>query len=1219
MLRKLWNHIGRRAFTTTSRSPADRRVRLKLEPLEDRTLLSVSLDFSGTQAIVGGTNINVSNESTVHQSEMTLDVNPTNPLNLAGFSHNINDLKEIDVFYTTDGGATWSTTTIDDGTNGTDDGLDNTNLRFDPAIAFDADGVLYIAYGHNDGTDTTLVVAHSTDGGATFEAGSVANGGSFFYVDVQENTSVPGVDKWHLATGVDGDDPSSGDQVVYVAYTQNVEEPNVDQRIVVAGSNDGGEDFTTPVIINDASISGTDVGNLFADPAVGPDGELYVSWHDINAGTILFDVDTDGLFDAGNDFGTDVTVRTVETTLFNTLVPGQPQRGIFNGPVLDVDRSGGTYDGRLYITFVDDCDDCTETDNFDVFLTSSDNDGTTWTSLGSDPGNVEDSTGTDFLPWVDVDQTTGTVNVIYYTSDGDQGSGNDDVHVRLATSTDGGSNFVTSNISTATSDEGGGYGGDYLEYIGLAVHDGTAHGLWSSRVAGGGQGGTDLEALTASVSFNSATNANALIVNGDDGDVSTDDTIIVRLSSVNSAFLEVLVNSVVQFTGLFATIDKITINGKDGNDTITVNSNLGSFDVTINGGAGNDIITGGNGNDTIEGGSGNDTLAGGSGSDTYVFAGGSNLGTDTITEAASVDSDTLDFTGWTAGGISINLATTGNQTVDFGLLVLNLSSSTGLENVNGTSSGDYITGNSRDNTLMGNAGADSMYGDSGNDYLYGGAGDDAVDGQDGVDNVYGEDGDDWVYGGDGNDYVDAGDGNDNLIGDAGDDTLDGGDGNDTFWYWGSTDLGTDIIYEAANLGSDTLDFSGVTAGGIAVDLSDANSQEVLAGFLSLDFSNSTGLENVIGSTGGDTITGNTRNNTFTGGQGNDALNGGSGSDTYVFSGSSNLGTDTITEAANVDSDTLDFTNFTSGAISIDLSNPGVQVILAGKLSLAFSFDTSLENVNGTSSGDSITGNSRDNTLMGNAGNDSIYGGSGNDYLYGGDGSDTLYGDAGADYLSGDADDDNLYGGDGNDSLAGGAGNDFLHGEAGDDSLDGGADNDVYHFEGSANLGTDTIYEAANADTDTLDFSGFTAGGILLDISDATLQELVLNMLSINLSSTTGIENVTGTTLADDITGNTRDNVFYGGAGDDILSGGAGADTLYGEDGDDTLNGDAGNDMLYGGDGVDTIRGGTQDDLIFGDAGDDFLYGDLGADILHGGAGNDFLDAGGDPGDEEHQE
>ena len=59
------------------------------------------------------------------------------------------------------------------------------------------------------------------------------------------------------------------------------------------------------------------------------------------------------------------------------------------------------------------------------------------------------------------------------------------------------------------------------------------------------------------------------------------------------------------------------------------------------------------------------------------------------------------------------------------------------------------------------------------------------------------------------------------------------------------------------------------------------------------------------------------------------MTGGAGNDTYAFDGR-NLGTDEINEAANVDTDTLDFTDFES-FVSVDLervfspSNPSFAV------------------------------------------------------------------------------------------------------------------------------------------------------------------------------------------------------------------------------------------------------------------------------------------------------
>jgi hypothetical protein len=236
------------------------------------------------------------------------------------------------------------------------------------------------------------------------------------------------------------------------------------------------------------------------------------------------------------------------------------------------------------------------TDNSDVFLAWSDNDGATWTVPGS-IGNVESSMGTDFLPWVDVDQVTGSVTVLYYTSDGDQDIDdvdNDDVHVRLATSVGGGNSFVYANMSRHTSNERdpAGYDRDYLEYIGLAVHGGTAHALWASRLPErvGTPEETDLEALYASASVLSVSGDNVLRITGDDGDIVTNDTFEVFRPTANSAYLEVSVNNQTQFAGLLASINRIEINGLGGTDTFLIDADIDA-DFLIHGGNGTDFVT----------------------------------------------------------------------------------------------------------------------------------------------------------------------------------------------------------------------------------------------------------------------------------------------------------------------------------------------------------------------------------------------------------------------------------------------------------------------------------------------------------------------------------------------------------------------------------------------------------------------------------------------------
>lgn len=121
---------------------------------------------------------------------------------------------------------------------------------------------------------------------------------------------------------------------------------------------------------------------------------------------------------------------------------------------------------------------------------------------------------------------------------------------------------------------------------------------------------------------------------------------------------------------------------------------------------------------------------------------------------------------------------------------------------------------------------------------------------------------------------------------------------------------------------------------------------------------------------------------------------------------------------------------------------------------------SLTSVDNLHSVEEIIGSSRGDTFLGSRFGDIFHGADGDDKIEGNDGNDRLYGDKGNDTLRGDNGDDQLYGGDGNDKLIGGTGNNYLHGGDGDDELQvhgsntrnvllGGKGNDkLYGSEGS---------------------------------------------------------------------------------------------------------------------------------------------------------------------------
>jgi len=523
------------------------------------------LVYGGAQTLVPGTTINVSATGAIAESEMSLVANPTNPLNLVGFSHRLTTPILVDVYSSSDGGATWSTNTI----NNADDSFGTTGNRFDPAVGFDANGVCYIVYGHREpGTPnrTRLIGARSTDGGLNF--------GNYRTIDIQNDRGTsPGLDKWYIHSGLD---PASGNQAMYVGWVHFAVEGAGgtvnDDRIMFAGTRDAGNTWTAPLLLNDPAATGAETGPTYASPVVGRNGEVAVTWHDMGDNTIMLDRDLDGLWGGPATFGTDITVRTgINLTGRSLLPPAQPERGVNAAPMLEVWRNTNW----LLETHVEQFG---TGNDLDIWVGISQNFGETWSFQ-----RVEGATSTDFNPWLQVDQRTGAFHVLYLSTDGDA-SGNDDIRPKIATSFDAGSTWQRGFLSTQTSNEAGGYTGDYLEYHGLAARDGTVHGLWPSRYGGGGQ---DLDAFTANAAYVSNISDNRLVIGETGG---ADDDYLVRLAPNNSAFLEVFVDGVREFTGLRQSINSIIFNPGGGTNSFSIASIPGLSALTINGTNNADII-----------------------------------------------------------------------------------------------------------------------------------------------------------------------------------------------------------------------------------------------------------------------------------------------------------------------------------------------------------------------------------------------------------------------------------------------------------------------------------------------------------------------------------------------------------------------------------------------------------------------------------------------------
>ena len=324
----------------------------------------------------------------------------------------------------------------------------------------------------------------------------------------------------------------------------------------------------------------------------------------------------------------------------------------------------------------------------------------------------------------------------------------------------------------------------------FAVVDGEDYLI---RVGGFNTGGAGTMVVSCSPSGSpvdiSVVNNELLI----DGTVGADDILVTQ----NGNILEVAANQASFETFALQDINRVVINGFDGDDTINIDAAVnamidggsGADDIMgsslsneIIGGPGDDIIIGGPQIDVIDGANGADMIFGSGGND-EIFGGG---GDDMI--SAGNGSDTC------SGG-------TGNDMID---------GENGNDDLLGGGDDDIMFGGDGNDTMNGFDGRDRMEGGNGDDDIFGGRQRDIMLGGNGADLVSGQGGNDVVRGGNDNDEVLGGAGRDNLFGDGGMDILSGNGGNDFFNGGAGNDMffggaGFDTALDVAELGQSSIE------------------------------------------------------------------------------------------------------------------------------------------------------------------------------------------------------------------------------------------------------------------------------------------------------------------------------------------------------------------------------------------------------------------------------
>ncbi|MEM1322403.1 MAG: sialidase family protein [Bacteroidota bacterium] len=353
------------------------------------------------------------------------------------------------VHYSSDGGKTWTTDNLNS----------SQGVYGDPCVISDQEGNFYYFHlADPEGSRwkskrilESIVVQRSEDGGVNWTNGKA----------IGLNPPKQQDKEWAIAN------PDNGE--IYVTWTQfdtyGSKEPDCETQILFSKSSDKGESWTAPFelsqfrgncIDDDQTVEG-------AVPAVGPEGNIYVTWG--NNEKLYFDRSTDG----GQSWLAQDIVVAEQPGGWNMDVPGI---GRTNGmPVTCADRSSSKFRGRVYVCWADNRNG---QENTDIFLSSSNDAGQSW----SKPLRVnQDQTQThQFFPWMAIDQSNGHIYIVYYDRSKYSDLQND---VVLAVSKDGGQSFKAKTISEQPFEAPGKriFFGDYNN---ITVHKGIVRPIWTS-------------------------------------------------------------------------------------------------------------------------------------------------------------------------------------------------------------------------------------------------------------------------------------------------------------------------------------------------------------------------------------------------------------------------------------------------------------------------------------------------------------------------------------------------------------------------------------------------------------------------------------------------------------------------------------------------------------------------------------------------------------------
>jgi len=348
-------------------------------------------------------------------------------------------------YFSFDGGKTWNRNPM----------ISSLGVAGDPCVVIDTSGYFYYFHLSNPSQGTWLdqiVCQRSVNNGLSWNSGS----------GIGKNDPKQQDKEWACVN------PQNNE--IYVTWTQfdhyGSTDPLDKSNIMFSKSSDQGLTWSPALQINEVSGNCLDSDSTTegAVPAVGPNGEIYVSW--AGPAGLVFDRSLDG----GQSW--------LDHDIFVSDIPGgwdYSIPGIYraNGlPVTCCDLSNGPNRGNIYINWTDERSNNGLIQDVDVWMVKSSDGGNTWSAprrVNNDaPGKQQ------FFTWMTVDQVTGYLWFVFYDRRNYEDTRTD---VYLAVSKDGGSTFENFKISESPFIPSSNI--FFGDYTGISAHNNIVRPIWT--------------------------------------------------------------------------------------------------------------------------------------------------------------------------------------------------------------------------------------------------------------------------------------------------------------------------------------------------------------------------------------------------------------------------------------------------------------------------------------------------------------------------------------------------------------------------------------------------------------------------------------------------------------------------------------------------------------------------------------------------------------------